>query len=83
MAEPGTPSVCGCEWVWIFVCVCVWWMGVCICGSVCVYKGMTDLANLDVIGMLEGDAQLLPGGCQGFAVPTPGGKELHKVGTCR
>lgn len=40
----------------------------------------THLSYLDIIRVLEGGGQLLPGWGHGFAVPAPWGKELHKVG---
>lgn len=40
------------------------------------------LSNLDVVGVLEGGGQLLPGGGHGLAVAAPRGEELHKVGAC-
>jgi hypothetical protein len=43
---------------------------------------VTNLADLDVVGVLKAGGQLLPGGGHGLAVTTPGGKELDKVGPC-
>lgn len=40
----------------------------------------THLSYLDIIRVLKGGGQLLPGGGHGFAVTTPRSKELHKVG---
>lgn len=43
-------------------------------------NGGTHLSYLDVIGVLKGGGQLLPGRGHGFAVAAPRSKELHKVG---